>query len=329
MITVTFKSDDLTRLRFIHSPLVELVMSYHTLYQANSPAIYHQWIEASKVALRTREFPYMRAVLIPHRATADFLLNPYALERQLEEGFARLRQTSEEEIRRSVQQLLLTQPRTFEREMFLQDPHIALECLIDEMRTYWQITLAPYWSRITPLIETELMNRGRVLALSGPECVLGKLADNASYDHDQHVLTIDKPSAAWLPPHHTLNGNGAMLVPLMFKHQSSFHLYPSAQPVVIYSAAGTGLWQSAPKLELSDSLRVLMGDSKARIIVTLAGAHYHTGELAHRLHVTPGAISQQLQQLYQAGIVETHRVGKHVFYRLSPRGESLLTLFNS
>jgi DNA-binding transcriptional ArsR family regulator len=70
-----------------------------------------------------------------------------------------------------------------------------------------------------------------------------------------------------------------------------------------------------------------LGAGKARLILAL-DSPLSTGELAHKLAVTAGAVSQQLGKLHQAGLVESHRSGKHVFYRLSERGHKLVDLFN-
>jgi DNA-binding MarR family transcriptional regulator len=52
-----------------------------------------------------------------------------------------------------------------------------------------------------------------------------------------------------------------------------------------------------------------------------------TSELAHRLMVTSGAVSQHLDRLKHAGLVEAHRSGRRVYYQLTRRGEELILLF--
>ncbi|MGZ8566362.1 MAG: helix-turn-helix domain-containing protein [Actinomycetota bacterium] len=51
-------------------------------------------------------------------------------------------------------------------------------------------------------------------------------------------------------------------------------------------------------------------------------------ELAARVGVTPGAISQQLAQLRRAGIVEAHRSGQGVYSSLTPLGTQLVELLS-
>ena len=52
-----------------------------------------------------------------------------------------------------------------------------------------------------------------------------------------------------------------------------------------------------------------------------------TTELARVLGASPGSVSQHLSRLRRAGLVEPHRVGRRVYYRLSSSGESLLGVF--
>ena len=52
-----------------------------------------------------------------------------------------------------------------------------------------------------------------------------------------------------------------------------------------------------------------------------------TTELANQLHLSPAAVSAHLSRLKVAELVEPHRNGKRVYYRLSGAGESLLGVF--
>ena len=54
-----------------------------------------------------------------------------------------------------------------------------------------------------------------------------------------------------------------------------------------------------------------------------------TTEVASRLGVTPGAVSQQLAMLRRAGVVDAHRSGRGVYSELTPLGTSLLALLDA
>ena len=65
--------------------------------------------------------------------------------------------------------------------------------------------------------------------------------------------------------------------------------------------------------EILDVLRRFQrGESKAAILHALE-IPMTTSEVAARVGVTPGAVSQQLAQLRRAGIVEAHRSGRGVY----------------
>jgi DNA-binding transcriptional ArsR family regulator len=53
-----------------------------------------------------------------------------------------------------------------------------------------------------------------------------------------------------------------------------------------------------------------------------------TTELAHQLRLSPAAVSAHLTRLKAAELIEPHRSGRKVFYRLSGAGEELLGIFS-
>ena len=53
-----------------------------------------------------------------------------------------------------------------------------------------------------------------------------------------------------------------------------------------------------------------------------------TTELTRQLRLSPAAVSAYLSRLKAAELVEPHRSGKRVYYRLNGAGESLLGIFD-
>jgi DNA-binding transcriptional ArsR family regulator len=72
----------------------------------------------------------------------------------------------------------------------------------------------------------------------------------------------------------------------------------------------------------------LVGDTRAAILRALE-IPMTTTEVASRLGVTPGAVSQQLAMLRRAGVVDAHRSGRGVYSELTPLGTSLLALLDA
>lgn len=70
----------------------------------------------------------------------------------------------------------------------------------------------------------------------------------------------------------------------------------------------------------------LLGASCARVLVAVK-TQSTTLELARRFGLAAGGVSVQLSKLKKAGMVDTRRAGREVYYRLSSRGRALLALF--
>lgn len=73
-------------------------------------------------------------------------------------------------------------------------------------------------------------------------------------------------------------------------------------------------------MEISWRLRALADPARVSIVATLAAREDHaltTRELAPRLGLTEATVSHHLKQLSEAGILEKHREGARVLYRLN------------
>ena len=97
-------------------------------------------------------------------------------------------------------------------------------------------------------------------------------------------------------------------------------------PVVAYPAAGTAaLWPSSTPAS-NQALEILVGRERASVLHALH-APRSTTDLGAMLHLAVSSVSYHLGMLRQAGLVDSHRSGKRVLYRLSPLGEHLLGLW--
>lgn len=69
--------------------------------------------------------------------------------------------------------------------------------------------------------------------------------------------------------------------------------------------------------EAAALLKTLAHPSRLMLACTLAEAEYSVSVLEEKLDIRQPNLSQQLNVLREAGIVETRREGKQIFYRLS------------
>jgi DNA-binding transcriptional ArsR family regulator len=131
-----------------------------------------------------------------------------------------------------------------------------------------------------------------------------------------HAQDSNKPAQHQLP----LHDQELRLVPISFflKEHVWWQLSCMWQPMLIYGAQGAALWK-APAMPANKGLEITLGVAKAQILYALLDPA-STGELAHRLNLTAGAVSQQLSRLRKAGLVESTRLKQRVYYRLTERG---------
>ncbi|MBP2547342.1 ArsR family transcriptional regulator [Neorhizobium galegae] len=69
--------------------------------------------------------------------------------------------------------------------------------------------------------------------------------------------------------------------------------------------------------EVAGHLKVLAHPARLMLVCTLVEGEYSVGALEEKLDLHQPTLSQQLTVLREAGIVETRKEGKQVFYRLT------------
>lgn len=326
MITLKLTPADVEQVRFAFSPLIELVTSYKLLRTPERQPGYESWIAATRRAFDRIDFPYMNATILAHHYIVDFLTpTPPKTIVRFEDEIDRLRETSDETIRKNIAFAIQIAGNNPVRQAFLDHTRESLECLIEELRFYWQQALEPHWSQLAMLLESDVLFRGRALALSGIHAMFDGL-DNR-FDYHQGEIHIRKDHKPHYSATYQLKGEGIQLVPSMFTTCGGlWQVVPEYLPMLVYKMRGVGLWQPGTTGEPGEALQITLGASRARLLQSLAEPA-HTNDLAQRLSLTAGAVSQQLGRLSRAGLIESYRSGSKVYYRLSSRGERLLDVF--
>jgi len=102
---------------------------------------------------------------------------------------------------------------------------------------------------------------------------------------------------------------------------------PGYRSTLAYGPRGVAsLWSSSSPAPNGTALEAALGAGRASVLLGVI-APRTTTELARQRHLSPAAVSAHLSRLKAAGLVEPHRSGKRVYYRLSGAGESLLGIF--
>jgi DNA-binding transcriptional ArsR family regulator len=328
MMTFHLKQADLAQLRFFYRPLSEIPMSYRILINPEFQSLYHPWVDQAKRALYGLDLPYLGGLIGPHGYLPDFLLPlPHSSQRSLEDSLVELEQVTSEKIIQDILTLIDEQGDSEIRRFFLAHPQEALECLIEDMRVYWKRAIEPYWQRIMGVMESDILFKGRTLALDGHQKLFPELHPTIRYDDKQLLITPICAHAAQDVEFH-MEGSGVQLVPSLFGGCGRyFKLNSDGSFQIAYRTHGTGLWLTPPP-DPGYSLEQAFGAARAQVLTALM-VPAQTTELARKLHLTAGTVSQHLSRLTEAGLVTSHRQGKRVYYQLSRRAEKLLDLFDT
>lgn len=326
MKIIRFNSEDMLNIRFAYSPLLEIPFSYRVLITPEFQSPHRRWVEETRRALHDAAFPYMDALIISHGYIPDFLTpTPLTSRVHIADEFQELLSLPDDLIRRNVQEVIAIDGETEMRRFFLAHPHEAIQCLIEDLQLYWLRALKHRWSQMISVLEGDLLYRGRLMALDGPEALLPDLHPTISYQNREIHLAN---TCTHIHPDFVaeLNGDGIQLVPTVFTGCGrAYQISPEWHPMIVYSARGAGLYNGETRA--SKPLELALGTGRARVLQGLRHPAT-TGELAHRLQLTSGAVSQQLDRLKRAGLVESYRSGKRVYYQLTQRGEELMALFD-
>ncbi|MEU6150421.1 DUF5937 family protein [Actinosynnema sp. NPDC047251] len=191
----------------------------------------------------------------------------------------------------------------------------------DVVRSCHEVLVAPHWRRIVAVLEADVHARAAVLADRGIGAVFADLHPGVAWADGELVLYGDsRPDR----PHRVdLARDGLVLSPSVFCWPRAWTAADPVGPgVVRYPARGIAtLWESEPAAP--DELAALIGKTRAALLVLLA-APMSTTELATRLGVTAGAVSQHIGVLRGARLVSTRRDGRAVLHMRTARADALL-----
>lgn len=316
MIEYVFSLDDLARLRFAISPSWELAASLRALRDPASGAAHLPWLREVRDRLDGLDLRQVYALLALHDYTPDFLTPPPESPlTTIDDDLERLAATPVSQVRLEVGIVAGRRPSP-ELAAFARDPRRESRRLVRTLRAYWDVALAPSWPRILALLEADLQRRARRLAERGAEAILTDLHPEVRWTGER--LRVAKA----LDRECVLGGRGLLLVPSAFGWQTPVAAIAQPwQPTVIYPARGVGLlWEEQPSG--ADGLAGVLGRTRADLLAALASPATTT-QLAGRLGISPGGVSQHLSAMAAAGLLVRRRDGREVLYLRTPLGDAL------
>ncbi|MFI6849201.1 ArsR family transcriptional regulator [Kitasatospora sp. NBC_00085] len=314
---------DLATTWFACSPIQEAALSLRMwthpgVYVLQAPAF-----ERLRPAFERLDSTLLRSLVAGNRWIPDFLTpRPATPSADFRTELAVVRALPPEQLRPELEQTFLPQgaPLPAPLAAGLADPARLLARIADALEEYWEVCLSPtWWPQARAVLEADLVYRARVLSQHGAAALFADL------DHRLHwedgVLSINR---RWSAQDHdiTVDGRGLVLTPTFFARGAVTMISNDRAPQIGYPARGQGGMAGRPAPVTPRALEQLLGAPKARLLAVLAEPA-STTDLAYRLGVTPGAISQHLAVLYRTGLVTRARHGRSVLYSRSALGDEL------
>jgi DNA-binding transcriptional ArsR family regulator len=318
---------DLASASFACSALQEAAMSLRMWTHPGCYAEQTGWFSRMRAdfdALPQREL--LLSLVASNKYLPDLLTpRPATAWPDLADELALLRATPPELVRPDLERTFLPHDGVIPAPLAdgLGDPVALLDRIATAMAEYWTRCLAPeWWPRARSVLRADLVYRSRVLAEGGADALFADLARRLRWRDGVLTIRWDQPMAL-ARSHVDVNGRGLVLVPTCFARGAITAIDPGPRPVITYPARGLAtMTENLRPPPVFPALRRLLGEPRARLLMLL-DEPFSTTELARRLAVTPGAVSQHLRVLHDSGLVTRARHGRVVLYSRTALGDGL------
>jgi DNA-binding transcriptional ArsR family regulator len=321
MIEYLFGPEDVAKTRFAISPLWETAAAIRALRDPSVASLHLPWVKRIRPHLKDLDLTLPLALLPRKGYIADFLTPPPVSPlMSFEDELEIVRSTSPDLVLNDVDILVRNDNPRETLRPFIDDPEGSVQRLADALADFWAVALEPDWGRIQSLLEADILYRSRRLTEGGVDLLFSDLHGEVKWGGN--VLTIQCRCAV---PDLRLAGRGLVLVPSAFSpHRTSAMTEEPWQPTLIYPARGVALlWEEAEAAP--EALAKVLGRSRAALLADL-DAPRTTTDLAQRLEMTPGGVSQHLSALKESGFVTARRNGRTVLYCRSELADQLVAV---
>ncbi|MGK5629134.1 DUF5937 family protein [Streptomyces sp. URMC 123] len=320
---LAFSVSDLAQMRFAVSPMWEVGPSFRLLCSGRAHPVHRTWADQvrPRLAAAGLDRGWLAELIPPEGYVPDFLNPaPAGPAPTLAEELDRIRVAPADRIRRDLDRLRHEQGRLGPRARALYaEPEARAVRLVEEIETYWELALAPYWARVRAVLEADVLHRARQVAEHGAGRLFNALHPSVSWD--DNALRLARRGH---PLSRGTAGAGLLLIPSAFTGPVPFvRVTPPEPPQLAYPARGTGtLWEPRP-VTGANAVAAVLGRSRTLLLAELE-TPAATTELARRTGLSPARVSQCLTALREAGLVSAHRAGRFVLYARTSVAESLL-----
>lgn len=304
--------------RFTVSPLHETVVSLFPMYMCPD-ASHTRWVRD----VRSRadlDHELLGSLVSPSGQIPDFVSPPPMRSRpRFCEQLDQVRETPPEIVFTDVRAAYSGMPLPTALKRWEDEPATLRDAVVSELARYWAVAIAPHWQRMNAILEADVLYRGLQCAQIGAGATYNQIDPQIRWNGGALVVDILE---SW-DRHVPVAGRVTQLIPSVFTPSPTLPVGADVAPVLGYPARGSALLWHELAPSASGAIRGLLGQRRAGLLLALDQPR-STTELAHQTTVTPSAVSQHLQVLAAAGLVERARFGRVVLYSRSELGQALL-----
>lgn len=314
-------AEDWTNTRFVRSRLWETGQALRVLLDPKTQQLHRAWLAGLDAPLLLSRLPILVALNPASGFVPDFLVPaPHDGLRGIDEELALVAGHPPETVAAELRRSLASRPTARRAELLqplIADPAAALHRIVAELELAWRSLLEPSWHRIDEVVSADIGHRGAQMTRRGLGAALTDLSADVLVEGGRIcVQGAEKISVE-------LAGRGLALMPSAFVWPRTVVVHDGGwPPTLAYPARGVAAMWAAPPPP-ADSLAVLLGRTRARLLADLAEDR-STGELARRHSLAPGTVSEHLFALHGAGLLTRRRERREVRYRRSPLGDQLV-----
>ncbi|MEU8157864.1 ArsR family transcriptional regulator [Micromonospora sp. NPDC048986] len=302
MIEVRFSPDDLSRVRFVHSPLAELVASSWALRKPEKYWMHRPWRQRAERLLPDAGLEPLLAVLRSSNGYVPDFLTPIGVAPNLAAELRAVAGTDPSRMRRQLERA--------------GAPRLAPDELVAQLHRYFTVLIAPDWPRLRALALADIRRRTLLAAEQGGRTLLREVHPLIRWDGAALRVAVGTTVPA------DLDGRPWTLLPTAFSGPTVHAIMEGdAGPALCYPPTGLGgLWDSPPP---SAALGALLGGTRAAAL-SLLDSPLSTGEVAAMLGLAPATASHHLTTLRDNGLIAGVRQGRVVRYARTILGDQLV-----
>ncbi|GAA0275088.1 DUF5937 family protein [Streptomyces polychromogenes] len=313
-VGIRLSAAEVARVRLAVSPLAETVFGVRAALGTGGHEVHRMWVREAQVVLaREPELPLLR-MLLGHLVPSFLLPVPRERLPAFETELADVRAMEPEYVITECAAALPGRARE------LPPPAVLVERVADALERCHSLLVAPHWGRMRAVLEAELSRLAVALVDGGVEGLFAQAHGDVVWrEGELFVRRRSHPDQVWKVE---TRGHGLVLMPSVFGWPNiGVDHSPCGAATIQYPAPGVGLLWEQPS-PASAGLAVLLGRTRAALLAELAEPR-STPDLAARLGVTAGAVSQHLGALRGAGLVTTRRTGRTAIHLRTRTGTAL------